>query len=69
MRNICEEFDADFELFGDACSKLSPYATATRYPTRADITVEEADYAIEKAKEIYEFVHSLIPELDEGLKL
>ncbi|MCL2111047.1 MAG: HEPN domain-containing protein [Clostridiales bacterium] len=64
----CEESESGFSAFADSCVKLSPYATVTRYPKKADITEEEAAYAVEKAKEIFEFVYGLIPGLDEGLR-
>jgi len=65
----CEDLDDGFSVFSDACLKLSPYATATRYPIRADITEEEAIFAIEKAREIYEYVCGLIPDVDRSLRI
>ncbi len=56
--SMCIEIDPDFHKLLDIASDLSGYAVEVRYPLEADyeITIEEAQHAIEIAKKFKKFI-------------
>jgi len=51
---ICMEFDCTFSEILDACSDLTPYGVAVRYPNELAVDDALAKLAIDKAKVIYD---------------
>jgi len=60
---LCVEEYVAFSELMDSCAELTPYGLITQYPNDIIISEEKAKIALIKAKEIYEFGISLIPEL------
>ena len=61
--NICSKFDSGFLNYKDDCTQITSYYIESRYPAGVpfgSITREEAQKAIEIAKDIYNFVISKI---------
>jgi HEPN domain-containing protein len=52
---ICINFDATFSEILDACSDLTPYGVAVRYPNELAVDDTLAKLAIDKAQVIYDF--------------
>jgi HEPN domain-containing protein len=52
---ICMEFDSTFSEILDACSDLTPYGVAVRYPNELAVDDVLAKLAIDKADGIYIF--------------
>jgi|GEM_PF-5509545 len=52
------EIDPEFSKLSDIASELSGYAVEVRYPLEVDyeITIEEAQHAMNNAKKIKEFI-------------
>ena len=58
---ICSDLDNDFERFIDDAELLTPYCTIFRYPDIVlEPEIEEVIEAIEKAKNILQFVEKKI---------
>jgi len=52
---ICINFDVTFSEILDACSDLTPYGVAVRYPNELAVDDTLAKLAIDKAQIIYDF--------------
>jgi len=52
---ICMEFDSTFSEILDACSDLTPYGVAVRYPNELAVDDVLAKLAIDKAQIIFSF--------------
>jgi len=52
---ICMKFDSTFSEILDACSDLTPYGVAVRYPNELAVDDTLAKLAIDKADVIYNF--------------
>jgi HEPN domain-containing protein len=61
---ICMEFDSTFSEILDACSDLTPYGVAVRYPNELAVDDVIAKLAIDKARVIYDFCTGKIPEIN-----
>jgi HEPN domain-containing protein len=59
---ICMEFDSTFTEILDACSDLTPYGVAVRYPNELAVDDVLAKLAIDKAQIVYNFCAEKIPE-------
>jgi hypothetical protein len=57
------EFDSTFSEILDACSDLTPYGVAVRYPNELVVDDAIAKLAIDKAQVIYDFCTGKIPYL------
>jgi hypothetical protein len=55
------EFDSTFLEILDACSDLTPYGVAVRYPNELVVDDVMAKFAINKAKLIYDFCTGKVP--------
>lgn len=53
---MCEDIDVDFEKIAIQCGSLTKYGIQPRYPYELDITDEETQSAVRKAKTILDFV-------------
>jgi len=51
----CMEFDNAFSEILDACSDLTPYGVAVRYPNELAVDDVLAKFAVEKAENIFNF--------------
>jgi HEPN domain-containing protein len=60
----CIEIDSTFSTILDACSDLTPYGIAVRYPNELAVDDTVAKLAIEKAQAIYNFCFEKIPKSD-----
>jgi HEPN domain-containing protein len=61
LLQLAIDINPDFESYQEASEILTPYATEYRYPSDVmQPTLEELEEAIEKAKEIFTFVASLL---------
>jgi HEPN domain-containing protein len=61
LLQLAIDINPDFESYQEASEILTPYATEYRYPSDLmQPTLEELEEAIEKAKEIFTFVASLL---------
>lgn len=58
---MCMGFDSTFSKILDACSDLTPYGVAARYPNELAVDDVIAKLAIEKADGIYAFCVEKIP--------
>lgn len=59
----CRRFNTDFDTLRDAATTLTPYAVTTRYPGELpEISSEEAVDAVAKARQIWEFILTQLPE-------
>jgi len=58
---ICMKFDSTFSEILDACSDLTPYGVAVRYPNELAVDEVLAKLAIDKAQIIYNFSAEKIP--------
>ncbi len=58
LLSMCSEIDNEFSKLLNIASDLSGYAVEVRYPLEADyeITIEEAQHAIETAKKFKKFI-------------
>jgi len=59
---ICMKFDSTFSEILDACSDLTPYGVAVRYPNELAVDDVLAKLAIDKAQIIYNFCTGKIPQ-------
>jgi len=59
----CNELNPAFSDFYNACETLEIYATQTRYPSRIDVTEQDAKYALIQALEIMDFVSGEIRQI------
>jgi HEPN domain-containing protein len=53
---MCVQFDSTFLKILDACSDLTPYGVAVRYPNELSIDDTITKSAIDKAQTVYDFV-------------
>jgi HEPN domain-containing protein len=53
---LCENIDAQFSTILSKCNTLNRYSVIPRYPDELEITSEDANNAIQYAKEIRDFV-------------
>jgi HEPN domain-containing protein len=61
---ICMKFDSTFSEILDACSDLTPYGIAVRYPNELAVDDAIAKLAIDKAQVIYSFCIGKISEIN-----
>jgi HEPN domain-containing protein len=61
---ICMEFDNTFSEILDACSDLTPYGVAVRYPNELAVDDVIAKLAIDKAQVIHKFCIEKVPEIN-----
>jgi HEPN domain-containing protein len=60
---LCKYIADSFDIIADQCSDLTAFGIQPRYPT--DLILEEQDMklALESAKIIRDFIHSIAPEM------
>jgi HEPN domain-containing protein len=61
---MCSEQDASFESIAQMCTKLTPFAVASRYPGEQEITEASTVIAIDRAQQIYDFCKAKVPTED-----
>ena len=66
---LCEPMEPKFSSILDKCSVLTKYAVRFRYPHEYPVEKQDMDIALEYAKTIRHFFHTLFPEQFEELKL
>jgi len=59
----CSQYSSDFNNLNMACSVLSMYITATRYPSNVKLTKSDMEQALKYASQILEFTKSKLKEL------
>ena len=63
LLQLAININSDFQHYQEASEILTPYATEFRYPSDVmEPTAEELKEAIEQAREIFNFITSLLPE-------
>jgi HEPN domain-containing protein len=65
---ICMEFDSTFSEILDACSDLTPYGVAVRYPNELAVDDVIAQSTLSKVQIIYDFCAGKVPEVSNGKK-
>ena len=58
--NLCASFEEDYLTIKRQCQILTRYASATRYPSKLDLTDHDVKIALEYAREVKEFVLKII---------
>jgi HEPN domain-containing protein len=66
---LCMNYDDTFSAILDACSDLTPYGVAIRYPNELVVDDEIAQSALSKAYLIYNFCALKIPEIKNDKKI
>jgi HEPN domain-containing protein len=60
LLKFCEAVDAQFSTILPKCNALNRYSVSPRYPDELEITAEDANNAIQYAKEIRDFLKKKI---------
>ena len=59
---MCSNLDGRFAEWNEICKRLAPYASSSRYPNGPEVTKEKMNYALEKSRQIFNFVQSVLEE-------
>jgi HEPN domain-containing protein len=62
---LCEAVNAQFSAILPKCNTLNRYSVVPRYPDELEITSEDTNNAIQYAKDIRDFVETIIPPIPE----
>lgn len=67
LKDLCKNFDADFQRLHEALKMLNPFATKFRYPSEFDIPDQvETKLAINQAQTVIDYVLKKISEAATG---
>jgi len=61
---MCMNYDGTFSEILDVCSDLTPYGVAVRYPNELAVDDVLAKYAIDKARDIFNFCIRKVPDIN-----
>jgi len=57
---MCIKYDNTFSMILDACSDLTPYGVAVRYPNELAVDEEIAKITVDEAKVVFDFIFGKI---------
>jgi len=62
----CKQHSPDFDIFDDACERITTYTTPSRYPSDIELTESDMRQAIKDASKILEFTKAKLAEMGFG---